>query len=509
MSTPEEITAQESGNQDSTESTEQTTVTEEQTATSESSSYYDSEESLKSKINELTTIAETGDSEAVSAAMNELSEIESTLERMKANPHEKPVKEPEVQPTEKEEKTPEEKVEEAKKFTVHWQGEKVEREDLNNLLGYKTTGDLKAAFIKQELASKSREQDLLKRLEEANEKLVKPPAAPQSPPAPRPQQVPQPPVKKIDRPVPPAPPVLSTQDPTLYTEEDIGKLDAHQKATSEFNQKMIDYVESVRSQPPQVDPSVKRDIDEIKKWREEAGRLFDDVKKQKQDLENERIETAHWKRFSDFMDKHDSFKTPLPPRQMNDKMQGWMDSIAMANGIKPANGHRDDEYMYHRADVVSKFLGNDPQVVQNAQGIAPPEGREAYFKMLELNNALGKYVDSGVFGKNATLEDAYLRMKADSGEMETDIDAMRTQERTKATQQFAEGVEELQQHAAGVDPSASSGGPDMTSLGFPKEDLVWFQSVTQQKLADMQTKSPDLFKKWNLIADAIEKKLAR
>lgn len=504
MSNPEEKTVQENGNQESTESTEQqTTVTEEQA--NETSSYYDSDESLSKKINELTLIAETGDPEAVSSALNELNEIEGNLQKIKDNPQEKP-KEKETQPTTEEPTKTEEKTdptEEAKKFTVHWQGEKIEREDVNNLLGYKTTGDLKAAFIKQELANKAREQDLLNRLNEANEKLSQP--KPQQPPPPQPRRTVAPPVqtKPIERPVPPELPVLSTQDPTLYTEEDIAKLQAHQKATGEFNQKMINYVDSVRNQPGRTEPSVRKELDELKKWREEAGSLISAVEKEKQELEQERREIDHWKRFSDFMDKHDSFKTPLPPKQMNEKMQEWMDSVATANGVQPANGQRDDNYMYNRAIIVSKFLANDPQTIQNAQGIKTPEGHEAYFKMLELNNALGKYIDSDVFSKNATLEDAYLRMKADSGEMENDIETMRTQERTKATQEFASGVEELQQHAAGVDPTKSAGGPDMNSLGFSKEDMRWFTSINQQDYAALQTKDPEAFKKWNKMADAI------
>lgn len=515
---PEQNTAV-SGVQDTTESqVEQTAVntsgdeqTTQQNTAEESTSYFDSEESLKKKIFELQTISRIGNSEEVAEAAKELDKIENYLLDVKNNPTEPTVerKEPVVDEKSTDQKSGDNSEQtEPKKFFVHWQGQRIEREDGNSLLGYNSTGDLKAAHIKMSLENKAIVDDLIRRLRETEEKLKENQTPQQQAPVML-KPPPQTPVEKttvVQRPVPPDLPQLSTNDPSLYTEDDIKSLDGYQKATNDFNRKMIDYVASLENRPGQNDESLRQEIEEIKKWRQDNANLFDEIKIKEQKLAEEQADFNHWKKFSDFIDKHKSFETPLPPKQMRDKMNDWMDTIALANGIqKPVTG-ADDNYMIQRAGVVNKYLNGDQVVLQNAAGYKPPDGHEQYFRLCELNSALKTYVDNGVFGKNATLEDAYLRMKADSGEIETDIETMRANERAKAAEQFASGVDELQQTAVNVDPSTSSGGPDLNELGIQSSDLRWFASIGEEKLQELQSKNPDDFKKWHVIANKIQSK---
>ena len=51
----------------------------------------------------------------------------------------------------------------------------------------------------------------------------------------------------------------------------------------------------------------------------------------------EEADRAHWQRFTDFQDKHDSYKTPVHPKEMNEKMVKWIGDITRANGGNPEN----------------------------------------------------------------------------------------------------------------------------------------------------------------------------
>lgn len=533
MPTPETDTVQQNGNQVATESQTQpqqtapdqsgsdTTSTQQET-TGQFPSYFESEEALRKKIDELTSIAETGDFDDVFNAKKEMDDIEQVLLRAKKRPKQPPAQqqqsqqpstEPQSQQQQVDDGGTEPKGEPPKKFTVHWQGNRIERDDVNSLLGYENTGQLKAALIKSELREKDRDQqinDLSRRLREAEEKLNKPPAQSQQPFQQPQQQQPQfqPPAQSVQvpqRPVPPGDPTLSTNDPALYTDDDLKAIADHQKATSKFSKDIVEYMSYLENKPvPQQDTGWKNELNSVREELKQTKETLKSYEDEKKNLANEKAEIAHWKRFSDFQDIHESFKTPKNIKDFNDEMVQWMDNVAVANGVqKPFDGYTDD-YLRQRWSVVDRYLQNDPAVVQNSQGYQPPEGHETFFKLLDLSAALSRYKNDGVLGPNATLEDAYDRMKRDSGEMQEAIDTVRTDERVNAAQQFANGVEQLQQNAVNIDPSVSSGGPDLNELGVSSEDLRWFRSVKPEQYHQMQNRSPEDFKKYNAIAAKLE-----
>lgn len=535
MPTPETNTVQQNGNQVTTDPQTQTqqtapdtsgsdTTTQQETTTEQYPSYFESEQTLREKIDELTKIAETGDFDDVFNANKELNEIEQVLVRAKERPkqpaQQQQTQQPSTEPQQQQQVADsgtEQKGEPPKKFTVHWQGNRIERDDVNSLLGYENTGQLKAALIKSELREKDREQrlnDLSQRLREAEEKLKSPPVQQQQPVQQQPQQqqfqpqAPAQPAQAPQRPVPPPMPTLSTSDPTFYSEEDIKALGDYQKATNDFNQKMVEYVGYLETRQPQQDSSLKNEIEAMKQWKQKTDETISSYQQEKKSIAEEKAEIAHWKRFSDFQDKHESFKTPKNIKDFNKEMVQWMDNVAVANGVQmPFNGENDpgwNNYLSQRASVMDRYLQNDPTVVQNAQGYQAPEGHETFFKLLDLNAALMRYKSEGVLGPNATLENAYTQMKIESGEMQEAIDTVRTDERVNAAQQFASGVEQLQQNAVNIDPSASAGGPDLNELGVSSEDLRWFKSIKQEQYHQMETRSPEDFKKYNAIAAKLE-----
>lgn len=521
MTTPEDATAQLSGNQVSSEIQPQQTSTivedSKGTGAEETQSYFTSEETLKSKINELTKIAETGNSEEITKAMDELGHIEDVLTRSKdqsvqpaeietqsQKPH------TETKPQEIPEKKPEE-TGDAKKFSVYWQGQKVEREDTNNLLGYKSTGDLKQALVKAQLRLdelNSHSSNLTNRLRDAEEKIKAYSQKPVQPQTQTPQQILQPsPQSSVTRPTPPKAPILSTSDPTLYTDEDISAVEEYQKATNDFHQKLLDYVASLENRPMQSNDLVKKELEKTDARLARIEKSQEVLDAEKRRLDEEKADFDHWKQFSDFQDRHPSLKTSIPLKQLNDVMGEWMDSVAAANGIKPPqNDSEYPEYSKRRSQVITNYLQNDSNTIQNAQGFKPPEDYLTFFKLLEINLARKKYKDRGL---DADLHQSYVLMKDESGEIEQGLDTIRVDERTKAAEQFANGTQELQQHAVNIDPNQSAGGPDVNELGITSQDLKWFMSISAEKALDLKHKNREQFDKWNAIADRIEKKYAR
>jgi hypothetical protein len=511
MTTPEKNSAQNSGNQviEDAVSQSQNTVTEEPGKDGEASSYYDSEESLKSRIDELTSIAETGNSDEIGKAMAELTEIEETLVRSKGKATADPgatSKTLDVDPKNTSNAELEDNGE-PKKFHVFYDGKKIEREDPNKLLGYKSTGEIKAALVKAQLRLDEMENNsvsLAAKLREAEAKIQQFSQKQAQPSNEQPLKPSAVPPKPLDRPVPPEEPVLSTEDPSLYTEADILAVAKHRRETNEFNRKMIEYVQSFENRSAPENEVLKKQLQEMDERLKKHDEGYQEIEREKQRIAEEKADLAHWNQFMEFQNKHGSYSTDVPIKQLNDDMNKWMDLIAAANGVKKGtNGEASGEYFRQRGQIVNQYLNNDAQVVQNSEGIQPPKGHDKFFKLLELYQALNKYKENSVLGPNATLEHAYLQMKHESGDMEEALDTIRVNERTKATEQFADGVQAFQQNAVNVDPKDSSGGPDVNQLGISSSDLQWFSTITPDKALELKHKNRELFDKYNAIADRI------
>jgi hypothetical protein len=468
-------------------------------ATETPQSYYDSEELLSKRIGELTQTAQTGSYDEIAKASEELSEIERVLERSRNQPSAAPsAAVTEVPAAASAAETPKPVPNNAdqaavKKFGVFYGGKRHEVDDANGLLGHKGTGDLKAALIKTQLMLKDAEERLQTRLVAQ----APTPAAQVPIPATVVPPVAAQPAAVVLKPVPPVLPKLSTNDPSLYSEADITELTADNASVNEFNTKVVEYTEAMGGRVQQLDPAIQARIDALEAKARKADEVIAKVEKDAADDAQQKIDQAHWQRFVDFQNKpgRESFKMPLPPKQMNDEMHKWMDKIAVANGATPETS----------GPTIEKYLNGDPTVLQNSEGFPPPEGYEAYFKNLEVFLAFKTFVKEGVITEKASLEDAYALHKIRSGEMADDLEALRISERAKAVETFANGVQQMQQHAVGIDPSKSSGGPDLNAAGISDQDLNWYMSITPQGVQKMETSDPDSFKKWNAIADKVIK----
>jgi hypothetical protein len=480
--------------------------------------YFNSETSLRSKINELTRIAESGDQEEVAKAMDELTHIENVLSSAKDDKSSSLNKSSDLKPSdemidETSDTTGKNQTDNGvpKKFSVYWQGQKIDREDHNNLLGYKNTGEIKAALIKAQLQlqhNDSQNAALMNQLRGATEKIKSfSQSVPQSIQTPvSTQRNAQSNVifAPLAKPIPPMRPILSTNDPSLYTEEDIMKMDEYTKSSHDFFNRIVDYVANVELRARSSADPYKNELVDIKNKLSQFDEEREILKKERQRLQDEKADNDHWKQFDIFQNKHKTFKTSVPVKQLNEVMNKWMDNVAEANGVhKSSDGSNIADYFNQRANVITRYLNNDSQTLQNAQGINPPEDYQTFFRLLELYHQLNKYRDSTILGSNATLHDAYLRMKDDAGELDDDLNTVRLNERTNAVEQFTSGVQQLQNHAVNIDPKQSAGGPDVNELGISTNDLKWFKSITPDRLHDYKYRNAELYNKWNAIADKI------
>lgn len=498
MNIPEKSPATTSGEQvNSLEATEQQTATEQPAITEQQPQSY------KSRIDELIKIVQTGSLEEQRSAEEELSSIEQQLREAESDPRklEKLQKPQEQTPATETPAGDSAGIAAPKKFSVNYNGQRVELEDGNNLLGYKNTGALKEALAKTQLILKdreTREQQLVRELKEAQEKLAslsrvaQPPAQPSPLPSVPPPAQPQPAKPAVPKPVPPPLPKLSTNDPSLYSDADIEADSDYREKMRKFNEQLVEYSEYMATQNRQVDPALQKRLDELEAKVKQADEILGTVKEKEKTLAEQQRDAEHWQRFVDFGNKHESiFKMPKHPKQMNDEVVTWLSRIAVANGV-PEN---------EKWSLVGKYLEGDPTVVQNSQGIEPPEGYEKYFKNLEVFSALKRYIREGVLTEKATLEQAYALHKVDSGELANDLETLRTSERARGAEVFSASAQQLQQSAVNIDPTKSSGGPDLSAIGVSIEDLKWFQKTNP----DMLQKDIEALKKWEAIGNKIVK----
>lgn len=524
MADLEQATAQNSGVQDSAVAVE----------TPPTSQEFDPV-AVRTRIDELTGIIDgsQGDIEAMRKAEAELSAIEEDLQRRaKGESAPATTSEDSTGDTSASEAKPEDQgavtsqsaddaaAVQAKKFFTHWQGKRVEVDDPNNLLGFGTTGDLKAGYLKQKLQTEEamrKSEELTQRLLEAERKSKEVPApqvqATKQPEQPAPVAAPS----TVAKPVAPKPPKVSTSNPLDYTDADEAEMLRYQEELAVFNERLVDYTSMIESRlsQPTVPQGIVKELEDLRKWKQETNAVMEEVRAERERVVSEKADFEYWKRFSEFQDTHKSFTTPVPLNKLNDKMVGWMDELAVANGAqKPSTPRSENDpawqnYLAQRLSTVSRYMDNDPAVVSNAQGINPPRGHDKYLEILSLENARMKYVADGILGPNATLEDAYTRSLMDSGEFGERLETLRTKERSKAVDEFGKVLEDHQNHATTIAPEASAAGPDLNNLGVSQPDMQWFLAQTGPKLHELRYKDPQAHAKWLAIADIIERSVAK
>lgn len=418
---------------------------------------------------------------------------------------------PSQKPTEK---TPEQKEVEKKLFGVWHNGQRHEIPDEDGLLGYKNTGSLKAALLKQRLLQQDQDTQLVslrqqfadaqRKIQEFEQRQKAETEQPPAQPAPQgsaaPPKQPEPEVQKVDRPTAPQYPTLSTDDPLDYTEGDKAALRQYQQDRAQYEQDFEKYIESqltaqrdvpeipVEKLPAEVQAKL-RELDEMKQWYGEAKPVFESLKSQEQRAREEAADRAHWNRFEDFQKLHpDDFGTPRPIKETRDEVMKWGDTIASANGIqKPLTPWSTTDpqwqnYEAQRGDVIRRYRNGDQTVLQNAQGIDPPEGHEAYFKLAELAWVHQDMVQKKRLAPDASFEDAYWLHMKDTGHMSDALTMARQEAENAGKKAVVDQISESSNSAQNIDPGISAGPESETMYGLPAADINWFSSIGPEEL---------------------------
>lgn len=416
---------------------------------------------------------------------------------------------------------------ESKPFVVYHKGQRIEREDQNRLFGFKDTGSLKAAYVKRELELEETRKLL-------NEALANAQKAPQQPQQPQPQQPnrqtahqqaiqaaqqaqqQQSAPRRPALPIPPAVPEYSTDDPLDYTDEDRKKAGEYRNAMKDYSKAVRDYNVQNEAYLNYIEKRPGTLPDEV----QEKLKQFDDLQSQlqeinrgRQEIENQKVENAHWQRFTDFQNSNESFKTPMHIKDMDVKAKDWSNSVAAANGVQmPQTEENPNDpawqaYYMHRADIVDKYLNDDSQVKANSAGYEPPAGIEAYYNMLDLESFRRNKIAEGELGPDATLKLAYVLQQLETGDFEETLNQVRAEERGKAVKATAESINQMNQTATHVNPADVGSGPSLDAMGVSQEDyslLEQFGNLHPDEVHAFERRNPGITKRVEAIARRVQ-----
>lgn len=379
-----------------------------------------------------------------------------------------------------------------KKFKVAYRGIEHDFDDLDGLLGHKNTGALKKAYLKQKLYLKDiegdREQlrDSLKTYEQKARELEERLKAP--PPAPAPAPVAAAP--KVELPQAPTMPDLPS-DVVDWTAEHQKKFWDYQRAQNEYSQKIAQFVQAPRQEPPapapaQLPPEIQSELQTLRMEREQAAR--------------EKRVSEYWDRIESFQTRHkDAFTTPKRVRELHTEVGTWMDRLAQANGVsKPATPENPNDaqwqsYRNSRNVITQKFLDNDESVVKAAEGLEAPQGYDAYFKLVEIEKLHDGYKNQGKLGPKASIDDAYLLHLQETGELEKEINQIRATDIENATTKQYDALKKHQEFPSAIPPTISDTGSGPT--GISKEDEQWFMNLMPNQIRYMDADNQARFQK--------------
>ena len=474
------------------------------------------EQTFEESVMDLNNKVIGGDEEAEKSLRQIIDDNRDNLEKMKVISTAIEKSQSTYQPPEPESKTGEvseaeskltpEK--ETKLFYSHVHGERISRDDSDNLLGYGSTGKLKEAHLKQEYLMRDLEAEaksLREKLEEAEAKqksLPLPqqpddkPVAQASSPS---QSPPQPEVKKVEKPVAPEYPDLTSSDPDLQTENDRKNLAEYWKNLTQFNKQMVEYTSYLESRPPVIKQEIPADYaTRLAELEAENKKIKTETANKEMQFRKEEVKKKYWDSIDVFADLHKEYKLPEPSRVLSEKVENWMGKLAKVCG------KTDSE----KATVTQQYLDGDEEVLKNAEGIPPPKGYDKYFALATEIKNLEKARDALIKRNEATSAMPYHKVwlleNEGNGQLDQNIEQAMIQERVKGTQGFAAAIENAEKTAKTIPPELSGQEPDMTQYGISTDDLVFFKANVGFREQQELSKNESLHRKWVAIKNKLE-----
>lgn len=402
-----------------------------------------------------------------------------------------------------------------KLFEVHYQNTKHEVADENGLLGYKTTGHLKSAYVKANLRAEALERQALEARSYGQQQAaaakewenkyrsaqqtapVAPPSAPGTPPAPAaaPPAAPAAPVAPAlpsEPPLTPTYPVLSSSDPTDYSEDDIAKIAEYNTQMAEYSTKRQEfdastsaYLQYLATNPPvssTASPELQQELAALRAHKEKSEGVLSKIEQDEAARVAREEKKSHWERFNSFQNKHkDLFGTTKHIEEVHNDVSKWMDKLAVEGyGLTKPIDETGEEYATWskaRLKIVGAYLNENPDALQKAEGIEPPDGYKTYFQLADLNRQHRSLVEQKTLGQNSSLEDAYLFGMKSSGALDEQLNDLRTNERIAAAEATAAALEAAGQHATPIPNDETQ--RDMVPVDLSVEDYKWFMDIDQ------------------------------
>lgn len=316
---------------------------------------------------------------------------------------------------------------EPKKFVTEVRGKEIAVGDDDNYLGYGKFGRMKKAFVhnREEVKhsyslieeAKKAAQEAVKAKLEAEEKLkeleaAKPPVTPLKVEEPKALSVPV---------VPEYPEAL----PASSVDWDEGHQELYKRYRSDKNKYDADfseYVANLKGAGISKEAETRLAEAEAKIAELNAEKEKGDTRLKQEEIDN--LNKDYWSNLDSFRNKHkgefgDSEKTKIT--DLHDGVVKWIEKFVGAHGIqKPYTPQTTDapewiEYRNSEAEIVNKFLSDDPDTVkiaENSEALKPPEGYEEYYRLLNLMQYKEDLVKSGELSEKASLHSAWL-IKAD------------------------------------------------------------------------------------------------
>jgi len=509
----DELTAQQAEEQQTPESQEQVEETQQEEWTTES---------LTEAIEEA---ALSGDTEKMDE-LRQLFDNQTGAEAQPTEPGDKPEETPVEEPSETQETKPATE-EEKKLFKVTYHGNAHEIEDPNGLLGFETTGHLKRAKVHGDLRIKdleSRYEEATNHARSAAAKLAEleakykelegkaastpaPQQAPQQAPAENSTATSQA-AEKVERPVAPPYPALSTNDPNDYTSEDIEKLtewQGKQTAYMEQNTKYLDYLTNLAERKSEI-PSAEIDriVQDRTKDQESQIRALQEklkeVDNEKATIQQQKAEQEYWDHFTRFQSQHKQFSTPAPLPELHKKVGKWMDDLAAAHGHNPpytpydANSEQWQAYNRMRSAIVDSYLSGNQETLNKSEGVNPPDGYKEYFKLGDLYRELKPIIERG-----NTFHQAYLIHLDETGQLDQTVDELRVEERAKASKATGDALRDHTNHPSAIPNDVAQQG--QPGQGISEGDISWLMGVLDDPTA-YASLPPDQQKRADAIASA-------
>lgn len=390
------------------------------------------------------------------------------------------------------EKGKEEAASDKKLFTVKYRGSEKQLDDNNGLLGYDNTGALKKAFAHQkyyigdledrseqnrlQAEAKAAENETLKKQLEELKQAAQQTVTPEK----KEETVVE--IQKVDRPTFPVQPVLSTNDPLDYTDDDRKALEGYNQDIVEYNKQMDGYLDYLENRPVQV--AENPEIEQIKSELNATKQVIDKFNESQKNIDQEKADFDFWTGISKFQDAHSElFGTSKPIADLHKDVEVWMDRLTQALGSqKPLTPYNPNEvswqnYEAAKANNVRRFLDGDQEIVQNAEGVSPPEGYENYFKVADIQKAKDRLVSEGILGKNASLEEAYLMELRNNGDLDSGISEVQQTSVQQGIDAMSDAIKQQELYATTIPNNIAS---ESTPSEVSQEDYAWYLNVSKK-----------------------------